>query len=179
MSDHPGFFAYFAKKWEVSNAHLHKFPFLDLFSVPDEAKGSFEFVVCSDVLEHVAGSPRLALEGSWALLRPGGSAVVTVPIADSIATVEHYPGLVEFDIEEGPSVRWKDVNGVERVDDNPEMHGGDGLVLTFRRYGKADFKDLLSSAGFTGIQYGPVNRLLGVGALPANEESGVFVLWKA
>ena len=178
MSDHPGFFAHFAAKFDVSNSYHHKFPFCDLFSVPDEAIGQFEFVVCSDVLEHVAGSPLAAVEGLWKLLKPGGFAVITVPVGGSRETLEYYPGLSEFEIHEGPLVRWKDHEGIERVDPNPEMHGGDGLVLAFRRYGKNDFEGVLRCARFINIEEGPLNPLLGVWPLPDARQGGVFVAWK-
>lgn len=176
LSDSPDFFAFFSRKWDVSNVFYHKYPVLDLFSVPDAAKKSFNFVVCSDVLEHVGGSPLAALEGLRALLKPGGAAVVTVPIGDPVETVEHYPGMVDYKVLDGPAVQWRDESGTVTVDNNPEMHGGDGLVVAFRRFGKSEFENQVVAAGFTCIQEIGSLPSLGIWALPEGQKSGVFLL---
>lgn len=45
--------------------------------------GSFDWAICSEVLEHVT-DPRLALAEIWRVLREGGAAVLTVPLDEHL-----------------------------------------------------------------------------------------------
>lgn len=84
--------------------------------------GSFDVVICSHVLEHVMDD-RTAMRELYRVLKPGGRAIVNVPI--SPATIED------------PTV----TDPVERA----RLYGQADHV---RRYGEPEFVSRLQSAGF-------------------------------
>ena len=134
--------------FRYTNTQLYSYPNLDLLNIPKAARGQFEFVVCSDVLEHVHPPASRAVNGLFELLKPGGFAVVTVPLTHESAAAEFYPNLQTYEEKDG-IVTWLDIEGVKRVDDNPEFHGGEGLVLAFRIFSADGLIATLKDAGFT------------------------------
>jgi len=136
--------------FRYTNTQLYSFPNLDLLNIPESAKGQFEFVVCSDVLEHVHPPMSRATDGLFELLKPGGFAVVTVPLTNESAAAEFYPDLQRYEEKDG-IVTWVDKEGVERVDESPEFHGGEGLVLAFRIFSHDGLLVTLKDAGFTSV----------------------------
>jgi SAM-dependent methyltransferase len=89
----PGYFSY-------SNTYYDQFPHLDLADPAPNAIGQFEFVTCSDVLEHVTPPVHNAMAGLSRCLRDGGFAVITVPTHRSDETIEFYDGLVDYRLDE-------------------------------------------------------------------------------
>jgi SAM-dependent methyltransferase len=155
------------------NSHLHEFPKLDLCNPPEETIGFFEFAICSEVLEHVTGDPQIAFNGLQRILRPGGFAVVTVPVA--VSHEEWYPNLREtLEVREG-FVRWVDTAGNEHVKTDPEFHGGTGDVLAHRVFSKESLIQGLRLAGFKTFENLGSNGALGVGEIPSD---GLIVAYK-
>ena len=54
FDDSPVLFSSLSQKTNYTNTHLAKFPHLDLTDVPNRYTSSLNFIVCGDVLEHVA-----------------------------------------------------------------------------------------------------------------------------
>jgi SAM-dependent methyltransferase len=148
-------------KFLYSNTFFDSFPHLDIRQVPPIAKSSFEFVTCSDVLEHIDVDLEKAINGISKLLRPGGFAVLSVPIAPSLEYSEFYPFLQSFRIL-GNKVEWIDIAGKVHIDEDPEFHGGRGQNLAFRRFTDQSFREKVLSNGFTSIVGGATNAKLGV-----------------
>ena len=161
-----------ARFCSYSNSYLDSFPFLDLRNIPPVANHAFEFVSCSDVLEHIDVGIREAIQGLYNLLRFGGFAVISVPIANEYS--EFYPGLVDFEIRQ-ELVYWQDHQGRQFQDQNPEYHGGRGQNLAFRRFSEFQIKLLLGSAGFQDFATVKPSPHLGV---PYIENSGVYLVRK-
>lgn len=144
--------------FDYVNGHLHKFPEVNLCDVPVDLHGDFEFVTCSDVLEHVAGCVDDAISGLASLIRPGGFAVVTVPAVGTRPPGEYYEGLADFQVLPAagrggsPSLLWTDSGGQAHRDDSPELHGGDGLVVAFRLFTKKGLIELMNRHGFTAFE---------------------------
>ena len=60
-----------------------------------EQYGTYDFILSSDVFEHVAPPVERAFEEAFRLLKPNGFLCITVPsVADD--TVEYYPDLHEY-----------------------------------------------------------------------------------
>jgi SAM-dependent methyltransferase len=172
FDDSPAVFSRLPTRLSYVNTHLGKFPGLDLTEPPQDTLGAFDFAVCSDVLEHVTPPVERGFAGLAAILRPGGFAVLSVPIASETTTVEHYPDIVDFELLDGPTVRWRDRFGAWRIDPSPEMHGGTGLVLAFRQFGAEDLIARLRGAGFDECLECPARPDLGVFPLSG---SGLFL----
>jgi SAM-dependent methyltransferase len=92
----------------------------------------FDVVIASDVFEHVRND-ELGYREIFRVLKPGGSLLLTVPYDH-----ERPQTIVRVDTS-GPT----DVHVLE-----PEYHGGGGLTLAYRNYGR-DLLDLLGRAGYS------------------------------
>jgi SAM-dependent methyltransferase len=172
FDDCPAIFSRLPSRVSYTNTHLGRFPKLDLLCPPSEALGALDFALCAMVMEHVPPPVQRGFDGLAALLRPGGFAVVTVPIFESETTVEYYPGLVEFEILDGPVVRWRDDADEWHTDESPDMHEGTGLVLAFRRFSAAGAVLGLERAGFATVWEPPALPELGVFEIA---DPGVFL----
>ncbi len=147
LSDAMPLAAMLSSRFDYVNSWYDRFPRVDLTDVPKELHEEFEFVTCSDVLEHVPPPVDRAIDGLAALVRPGGFAAVSVPGVPEL-TVEYYAGLTAFELD-GDTVRWWDDTGAEHLDDSPEFHLGQGQTLAFRCWGMADLARRLAAAGFS------------------------------
>jgi SAM-dependent methyltransferase len=94
----------------------------DMRGYPD---ASFDVVLCSHVLEHVPDDRR-AMRELHRILRPDGFAIVMVPLVHGVDETSEDPAL------DTPALRWK-------------YFGSDDHL---RQYGKRDFADRLTAAGF-------------------------------
>ena len=137
-----------SSKFFYSNSYYDTFPHLDIRNIPGQAKNSFEFVTCSDVLEHIDTGITKSIRGLRSLIKPGGFSVVSVPINDHEGHEEFYKSLIQFEIRRN-KVYWKNSHGENFIDKNPEFHGGRGQNLAFRQFSVASFNKSLLSAGFS------------------------------
>lgn len=138
------------------NTQLDVPPMLDIGRADDVARYMpVDFVICSDVFEHVAPPVDLAFRNLAALLRPGGLLVFSVPSFDMPRTVEHYPRHHEARIVELGSGRVlvnRTREGEVETFDNLVFHGGPGSTLEMRVFSEADVLDSLRAAGFDRIR---------------------------
>ncbi|RUL79660.1 methyltransferase domain-containing protein [Dyella choica] len=155
MSD-TGVYAYFLRrKFDYLNTFYHIEPKLDICSPARHYLGQFDFIVSSDVLEHVDGPTGRALGNLRALLKTGGILALTVPYGFHETTIEHYPDLYEYRIEgEGANRILVNVteDGREQRFTHLCFHGGDGSTLELRIYAYGDLVRQLGEAGFTDIR---------------------------
>ena len=158
-------------KFFYSNTFFDAFPNLDIREIPKIAHTSFEFVSCSDVLEHIDVDINKAIRGISRLLKPDGFAVLSVPITHTSERLEFYPKLKSFNVL-GETVKWIDRKGNKFTDESPEFHGGRGQNLAFRQFTDESFKELILDNGFGSITQGWVEPELGV---PNDELAGVYV----
>ena len=150
ISDNPEMARFFRRCFDYSNSQLDVAPFIDLLDPPSATAGLYDFVICSDVLEHVPPPAERALVSLASFLRPGGAAVVSVPIRDE-GTDEYYPGITEWSMVDG-ALHWTDGDGATHVDPDPEIHGGDGLTIAFRTWGADEFERAILASGFSSIE---------------------------
>ncbi|KPB74852.1 MULTISPECIES: methyltransferase domain-containing protein [Pseudomonas syringae group] len=99
---------------------------VDIMDMHMYADESFDFIVCSHVLEHVPDD-RKAMSELFRVLAKGGSAILMVPILLTATTTEEDPE--EFSVDE----RWA-------------RFGQDDHV---RMYARHDFQSRLTQAGFS------------------------------
>jgi SAM-dependent methyltransferase len=94
--------------------------------------GTFSLVIASDVFEHIRRDD-LAFAELYRVLKPGGTLVLTVPY--------------EHDRQE--TIIRVDTSGEQDIHLlEPEYHGGGGLTLAFRTYGR-ELLSLIRRTGFT------------------------------
>ena len=100
MSDWHGYAELLAEKLDYVNTFYHQEPRLDITSVSEQFEGRFDFVITSDVFEHVPPPVSLAFSGMFRLLKPGGLVVFTVPWVKASSTAEHFPTLHAYEFVE-------------------------------------------------------------------------------
>ena len=144
-----------------TNSFLHQFPVVDICSPPQEAIGQFEFISCSDVLEHTPPPRNAALMGLYQMLKPTGFAVISVPLIRGLQFAEFYPELITWKTE-NDFVHWVDQDGHEHIDQHPEFHGGEGLTLAFRQWTEEKLIEELKAVGFSEIISRPIPAFLGL-----------------
>jgi SAM-dependent methyltransferase len=152
MSDWNGYALRLAEKLDYTNTFYHADPRLDIANIPPEAVGTLDFLISSDVFEHIP--PReldAAFMNARRLLKPGGLFLFTVPFEKIEATREHFPRLNDFRIVEegGKRVLYNTtVEGEQEVFRDLVFHGGEGMTLEMRMFSEADLMRRLAAAGF-------------------------------
>jgi SAM-dependent methyltransferase len=138
-------------KLSYRNTFYDEEPMLDITDPPADLLGTLDFVISTDVFEHVAPPVERAFENSFRLLKPGGILVLTVPFATEGSTKEHYANLHDYEIVEADGrytvVNWT-VDGDQEVFEDPVFHGGPGETLEMRLFSRADVLRNCREAGF-------------------------------
>ncbi len=154
MSDWPGYAGLLKQKFSYENTFFDRSPRLDIQNLSEARLGQYDFVISSDVFEHIPPPLQRGFDNLFALLKPGGSLIFSAPTTRSAQTVEHYPGLREYDILDfrgGKILVNRDQAGVLQVYDNLVFHGGEGATLEMRLFCEADVLSRLARAGFEDI----------------------------
>ena len=100
LSDADAYAVPLADKFDYANTFFHAEPRLDIAEADIERYGGCDFIVASDVFEHVAPPVSRAFENAHRLLKSGGKLIFTVPFTLEDATVEHFPDLFDWSIVE-------------------------------------------------------------------------------
>ncbi|MGH6610978.1 MAG: class I SAM-dependent methyltransferase, partial [Burkholderiaceae bacterium] len=156
ISDSCTYASMLEKKFDYRNTFLHTDPVLDLsLPIPEALRGTLDFVVCSDVMEHVQPPVLSAFSNLRSLLKTGGILVLTVPFGLEGATVEHFPRLHSFEIVrdgEEATLFNRTVEGDQEVFRDLVFHGGDGSTLEMRIFALPELLAQLQAAGFRDIR---------------------------
>lgn len=141
-------------KTAYTNTYFHKAPRLDICHPDTTRTGTCDFLISTEVFEHVPPPPSRAFEGAFQLLKPGGFLVMSVPYSLEPETKEHFPELHDFKLEQRAD-RWILVNtrrdGVREEHSNLVFHGGPGSTLEMRLFSRDSLLRELSEAGFVDI----------------------------
>lgn len=158
LSDWHGYGKRLAARLAYRNTFFHREPRVDIVVPPREALGTLDFLIASDVFEHVPPPVSRAFDGAHALLKPGGLLVFSVPFSIKIdATEEHFPDLHEYTLMDEAGRQWlrnRTRDGREQVFDQLKFHGGDGATLEMRKFELEALKSDLQRAGFTTALHG-------------------------
>ena len=155
MSDWQGYAEQLANKLDYTNTYYHQEPMLDITSPPVKMSGTLDFVISTDVFEHVLFPVSRAFENTRRLLKKDGVFVFTVPYTkEGEDTVEHFGELHDFEIleSEGEYVL-KDVDrhGNEKRYGNLVFHGGPGSTLEMRVFSEKSLMKELAESGFSKV----------------------------
>jgi SAM-dependent methyltransferase len=151
LSDDARYAGPLARVFDYENTYFHAAPQLDVTAVPPERRGRYDFVIASDVFEHVVPPVERAFQGARSLLKPGGVLVVTVPLTLGPDTVEHFPALCDWRLERrGEDWRLHNVTAEGRVQtfDDLVFHGGPGTTLEMRLFSRDALLRAFAAAGF-------------------------------
>jgi SAM-dependent methyltransferase len=144
-----------ARVFNYRNTYFHAEPRLDITAIDAALRGRHDFVIASDVFEHVAPPVSRAFDNALALLKPGGALVLTVPFELGPDTVEHYPELHDWSLAPANG-GWRVVNrtidGREQRFDGPVFHGGPGTTLEMRLFSREALLRAFERAGFASVR---------------------------
>ena len=156
LSDADAYALLFADKFDYVNTYFHAEPRLDIAHADVARYGGRDFIVASDVFEHVAPPVSRAFARARALLRDGGKLIFTVPFSLEPDTVEHFPDLHDWSIVESDG-RWRLVNrtvdGRIATHENLVFHGGPGTTLEMRLFSQAALVREFERAGFSRVRF--------------------------
>jgi SAM-dependent methyltransferase len=155
LSDWPGYAKRLGEKFDYTNTYYHAEPRLDIASDIDPSlQGTLDFLISSDVFEHVPPPVSRAFESCYRLLKPTGVLVFTVPYTKDGLTQEYYPELYRYEvIQAGDERVLKNVtrDGREQMFRNLLIHGGAGATVEMRLFSEASLREEFQRAGFTKV----------------------------
>ena len=151
MSDWEGYAKRLEKKLNYVNTYYHKEPRLDIAAVSPSQSDLYDFVIATEVFEHISQPISRAFENVQRLLKPGGVFIFSVPYVEGL-TQEHFPELCEFTVRKEKS-SWvllnKTSDGRPQRYDALTFHGGPGTTIEMRLFGKDPLAANFTEAGFS------------------------------
>lgn len=155
LSDSETYALPLAKKFNYTNTFFHCDPRLDIANPPANMAGRYDFLIASDVFEHVVPPISKAFVNARRLLKPGGVFVFTVPFVLRPATVEYFPDLYDYRLCEERG-RWtlhnRTADGRFQTFTDLVFHGGPGTTLEMRMFSRAGLEREFAQAGFKTIR---------------------------
>jgi hypothetical protein len=157
LSDWEGYAVRLKEKFSYRNTFYHQEPRLDICRIDLSMEGTLDFLIASDVFEHVVPPVGVAFRNAWRLLKAGGVLVLTVPYTTTgEATREHFPELFDYHLEVGeggaPVLVNRTIDGRVQEFRGLEFHGGAGWTLEMRVFSEASVLAALREAGFVGVR---------------------------
>jgi SAM-dependent methyltransferase len=160
MSDSPQVAERLAEKFDYTNTFYHQAPFFDVTKPDPRDTGSFDFILSSEVMEHVPPPVEEAFATLSRLLKPSGLLLMTTPYRIDGQTAEHFPDLHEYSLV-SPNGRTMLVNrrldGRIEVFENLVFHGGHGSTLEMRVFSEESLVQTLQGAGFAFVHVAAEN----------------------
>jgi hypothetical protein len=145
-----------AEKFDYRNTFFNREPRFDIMNPAEEEIGKYDFLISSEVLEHVMPPVDLAFGNVRSLLKHSGVAVFTVPYSVEESMKEHFPDLHQFvfaQVGDGVLLVNRTRTGEIQVFEKPVFHGSwDGSALEMREFTERDLRATLAGAGFEDIR---------------------------
>lgn len=152
MTDWWGYDGALADRFSYTNSFFDREPRFDITAPDPRQTSQYDFLISTEVFEHVNPPVELAFENAVRVLKPNGFLILTVPFqAGEGDTVEHFPELNDYRIvelgEEFILVNRRKDGSIETSRDL-RFHGGPGNTLELRLFTEADLIRKLTAAGF-------------------------------
>jgi SAM-dependent methyltransferase len=141
-----------SKRFSYRNTCYHREPRFDIMETAGEAE--FDFIVASEVFEHVRPPVQTAFDNLARLLNPGGFAVFSSPWESEGDTVEHFPRLHDWQLvrlRSGYVLLNRTADGRLETFGDLNFHGGPGSTLEMRVFSKGGLLANCAAAGFSEI----------------------------
>ena len=147
------------KRLDYKNTFYHKEPrfnIMDPVTNPALPGRELDFVIASEVFEHVAPPVQTAFDHLALLLKPGGFAVFSTPWEDEGDTREHFPDLFDWEVvklRSGYVLVNRTAGGALQTFDNLSFHGGWGSTLEMRMFSHDGLLANCRAAGFEEVVF--------------------------
>jgi SAM-dependent methyltransferase len=139
------------EKFDYSNTCYDREPRFDITSRPP-ATGEFDFIVASEVFEHVAPPVQTAFDNLAGMLKPAGTAVFSSPWESDGETLEHFPNLHDWGLvklRSGYVLVNRTADGrLETFEDLNFHEGPTGEALEMRVFSRHGLLANCAAAGF-------------------------------
>lgn len=154
MSDWPGYATMLSERFAYVNTFYDQDPKLDIQNIEASFLDAYDFVISTDVFEHILQPLQNGFDNLRRIIKPGGHLVFSVPYTRTETTLEHFPDLHDFKIIDFYGTRVllnKTRSGSYQVYDKLIFHGGSGSTLEMRLFCEADILRRLQASGFKNI----------------------------
>src|ERR1039457_3512727 len=145
-----------ASKLDYRNTFHNREPRFDIANPSDEESAKYDFLLSSEVFEHVLPPAAAPFQNAFRVLKPHGFLLFTVPYSLELSMTEHFPDLHDFGLA---SLRDRVLlinrtrEGAVQVFDNLVFHrDGSGTALEMREFSESSLKQLLTAAGFESVR---------------------------
>lgn len=148
------------KKFSYTNTFYNEEPQLNIMEIDESQGGTLDFLISSEVFEHVPPPVSTAFVNARRLMKPGGLLLLTVPFytdESGIAAEEHFPELHNYEVlkigdDERVLVN-RTADGRPQRFTNLVFHWGDeGPVIEMRRFNESSLLKLLKESGFDDVR---------------------------
>ncbi len=183
LSDQFSYSRILAGKFDYTNTFYDREPRIDITEPHPDKHGTYDFILSSDVFEHIAVPVERAFDEVSKLLKPHGVLCLTTPSSLDEHTLEHFPELNEYSIASlggGLVLINRKKDGTLEIRDGLVFHGGVGATLEMRLFSQKDLERTLLGAGFASVEFltGAVERFgivfEGKWSLPLAARKGEF-----
>ena len=155
LSDAACYAAPLARAFGYRNTWFHDEPRLDITAIDPALRSRHDFVIASDVFEHVVPPVARAFANARRLLKRRGKFIFTVPFTLDPDTREHFPELYDWSLAEEDG-RWTLTNrtrdGRAQHFTDLVFHGGPGSTLEMRVFSRAALEREFQAAGFARVR---------------------------
>ncbi len=161
MSDSPELARRLAEKFDYTNTFYHQAPVFDVTKPDGRDLGRYDFILSSEVMEHVPPPVERAFQSLHAMLKPEGLLLMTTPYSIGGKTAEHFPDLHEFTLASlggKPVLVNRRRDGSTEVFDDLVFHGGHGSTLEMRFFTDQSLREALLQAGFASVHFSAENQ---------------------
>jgi SAM-dependent methyltransferase len=156
LSDQASYACTLARKFDYTNTYYDREPRLDITEPHPERYGTYDFILSSDVFEHIAPPVARAFDEACKLLKPHGVLCLSVPFSLAESTAERFPDLHEFAVVSlggSPVLINRRKDGALEIRDDLIFHGGVGATLEMRLFSQNDLRGNLIAAGFQEVRF--------------------------
>jgi SAM-dependent methyltransferase len=151
LSDQASYAVPLAEKFDYTNTYYDRQPRLDITEAHPDRYGTYDFILSSDVFEHIEAPIERAFDEAYKLLKPHGVLCLSVPFSLDEDTVERFPELHEYsivDLKGAPVLINRSKSGELEIRDDLIFHGGVGATLEMRLFSQQGLRKRICEAGF-------------------------------
>jgi SAM-dependent methyltransferase len=159
LSDWAGYADRFEELFSYRNTFYNLEPKFDITAEHPQEHGRYDFLIASEVFEHVRPPVETALAEARRLLAPGGRLIVSVPYSLDERTVERFPSLHHFTIAEidgSPVLVNRRADGSLEAFEGLVFHRGlksADAALEVRLFSRSGLEQALRDAGFADVTF--------------------------